>query len=114
MSLHFPPNPLSLRHVVTDIAQKDKKQSKTDKTEYGNRKSMRNRSRRKFWCTAVTSDLNSPADNSEACPLKEFIIKFTYVGLPSPELVKAELAKIATSAALVQRTPVLKTSFLMA
>ncbi|GKB71268.1 hypothetical protein Tco_0932680 [Tanacetum coccineum] len=89
-------------------------------------------------CTAVASDPNPPADNSEARPLKEFIIKFTvmngkkpltlefktfcestgldykqgkYVAHPSPKVVKVELAKIATSEALVQTTPVLKTSF---
>ncbi|GKA99589.1 hypothetical protein Tco_0827583, partial [Tanacetum coccineum] len=32
---------------------------------------------REFWCTAVVSDPNPPIDDSEARPLKEFIIKFT-------------------------------------
>ncbi|GJX88276.1 retrovirus-related pol polyprotein from transposon TNT 1-94 [Tanacetum coccineum] len=91
-----------------------------------------------FWCTTVDSDINPLADSSEARPLKEFIIKFAvmngkrpltlnyktfcestrldynqgnYVAHPSPEVVKAELAKNATNKALVQRTPVLKTSF---
>ncbi|GKB40195.1 hypothetical protein Tco_0885137 [Tanacetum coccineum] len=94
-----------------------------------------------FWFTDVTSGLNPPIDNSEARSLKEFIIKFTvingerplnldhktlcestrldynkgnYVAHPSPEVVKAELAKITTNEALVQKTPVLKTSFLVA
>ncbi|GJW30389.1 hypothetical protein Tco_0047264 [Tanacetum coccineum] len=93
---------------------------------------------RELWCTAVGSDPNPPADYFEARPLKEFIIKFTlmngkkpltlefktfcestgldykqckYVAHPSPKVVKVELAKIATSEALVQTTPVLKTLF---
>ncbi|GJY12374.1 hypothetical protein Tco_0381683, partial [Tanacetum coccineum] len=36
-----------LKAEVTDIAQKDKKQSKKDKTEHGNGMSMKNRSRRR-------------------------------------------------------------------
>ncbi|GJV19322.1 hypothetical protein Tco_1368342 [Tanacetum coccineum] len=74
-------------------------------------------------CTAIAFDPNPPADDSEARPLKEYIIKFTlmngkkpltldfktfceftsldynkctYVSHPSPEAMKAELAKIAT------------------
>ncbi|GKC55887.1 hypothetical protein Tco_1083485 [Tanacetum coccineum] len=93
---------------------------------------------REFWCTAVVEDPNPPEDDSEVRPLKEFIIKFTvkngkkpltldyktfcestgldynkgnYVAHPSPEAVKAELAKIAKYEALVQKTPILKTSF---
>nr|GEU49439.1 retrovirus-related Pol polyprotein from transposon TNT 1-94 [Tanacetum cinerariifolium] len=75
-----------------------------------------------------------PIDSSEARPLKEFIIKFIAkngqkpltlnykafcesTGLdydhPYTEVVKAEHSKIATNEALVQKTPVLKTSFLM-
>ncbi|GKD70554.1 hypothetical protein Tco_1324644, partial [Tanacetum coccineum] len=91
-----------------------------------------------FWCTALVVDLNSPTNDSEARPLKELSIKFTmkngkipllldyktffqttgleynngnYVANPSIEKVKAELAKTANHEALVQKTPVLKTSF---
>ncbi|GJV33469.1 hypothetical protein Tco_1393869 [Tanacetum coccineum] len=93
---------------------------------------------REFWCTVMASDLNPPIDSSKARPYREFIIKFTvkngqnpltldyktfcestgldynngqYVDHPSTKVVKAELAKIATNEALVQKTPVLKTSF---
>ncbi|GJU02374.1 hypothetical protein Tco_1112712 [Tanacetum coccineum] len=86
-------------------------------------------------------DPNPSSDNSEAHPLKEFIIKFivmngkkpltldyktfcestsldynkrNYVAHPSPEVVKAELAKIATNEALVNKTLVLKTLFTVA
>ncbi|GKB71678.1 hypothetical protein Tco_0933090 [Tanacetum coccineum] len=81
-----------------------------------------------FWCTVVVEDPKPPTDDSEVRPLKEFIIKFTvmndknpltldfktlyestgldynqgnYVAHPSLEVVKAELAKIATNKALV-------------
>ncbi|GJY92635.1 retrovirus-related pol polyprotein from transposon TNT 1-94 [Tanacetum coccineum] len=81
-----------------------------------------------FWCTIVVEDPNPPEDDSEVRPLKEFIIKFTlmkgknplnldyktfcestrldynkgnYVAHPSPEVVKAELAKITINEALV-------------
>nr|GEX06350.1 hypothetical protein [Tanacetum cinerariifolium] len=74
-------------------------------------------------CTAVVEDPKPPTDDFEARPVKEFIIKFTvvngkqpltldfkifyesighyynqgkYVAQPSPEVVKAEMAKIAT------------------
>ncbi|GJW91146.1 hypothetical protein Tco_0168699 [Tanacetum coccineum] len=94
-----------------------------------------------FWCTVVAADPKPPIDSSKARPLKEFIIKFTvmnsqrpltldyktlcestrlnynkgnYVAHPSTEVVKAELAKIATNEALVQKISVLKTSFPMA
>ncbi|GJZ34663.1 retrovirus-related pol polyprotein from transposon TNT 1-94 [Tanacetum coccineum] len=94
-----------------------------------------------FWCTAVVEDPKPPTDDSETCPFKEFVIKFTvmngknpltlnfktfcestgldynqgkYVFHPSLEVVKAELAKITTSAALVQRNHILKTSFTVA
>ncbi|GKD28237.1 hypothetical protein Tco_1239015 [Tanacetum coccineum] len=93
---------------------------------------------REFWCTVMASDLNPPIDSSKARPYREFIIKFTikngqnplnldyktfcestgldynngqYVDHPSTKVVKAELAKIATNEALVQKTLVLKTSF---
>ncbi|GJW23915.1 hypothetical protein Tco_0037726 [Tanacetum coccineum] len=32
---------------------------------------------KEFWCTAVASDPNPPINDSEARPLKDFIIKFT-------------------------------------
>ncbi|GKD70210.1 retrovirus-related pol polyprotein from transposon TNT 1-94 [Tanacetum coccineum] len=84
---------------------------------------------------------NSPADNSVARPLKEFIIKVsvingknpltlyfktfceatgldynqgTFVAHPYLEVVKAKLAKIAINKALVQKTLVNKSSFPMA
>nr|GEZ08076.1 retrovirus-related Pol polyprotein from transposon TNT 1-94 [Tanacetum cinerariifolium] len=96
---------------------------------------------REFWCTIEVEDPNPPEDDSKVRPLKEFIIKFTvmngkkpltldyktfrestsldynkgnYVAHPSPEAVKAELAKIAINEALVQNNHVLKTSFPMA
>ncbi|GKD61278.1 retrovirus-related pol polyprotein from transposon TNT 1-94 [Tanacetum coccineum] len=76
---------------------------------------------REFWCIAIAYDPNPPINNSEARPLKEYLINFsvmnvkkplilyyktfvestrldyakgTYVSHPSPEAVKAELAKI--------------------
>ncbi|GJS36431.1 hypothetical protein Tco_0534813 [Tanacetum coccineum] len=96
---------------------------------------------RVFWCTDVVEDPNPPEDDFEVHPLTEFIIKFivkngkktltldfktfcestrldynkgNYVVHPSPEAVKAKLVKIATNEALVQKNPVLKTSFLVA
>ncbi|GJX78324.1 hypothetical protein Tco_0325135 [Tanacetum coccineum] len=96
---------------------------------------------REFWCIIVASDPNLSIDSAEARPLKEFIIKFTvkngqksltldyktfcestgldynngqYVDHPSTEVVKAKLAKIETNEALVQKTLILKTSFLVA
>ncbi|GKE33332.1 hypothetical protein Tco_1452654 [Tanacetum coccineum] len=76
---------------------------------------------KEFWCTAIAYDPNPPINDSEACPLKEYLIKFlvmngnkplildyktfvestkldyaigTYVSHPSPEAMKAELDKI--------------------
>ncbi|GJS15499.1 hypothetical protein Tco_0409971 [Tanacetum coccineum] len=96
---------------------------------------------REFWCTVVVKDPNPSTDDSKARPLKEFIIKFTmkngqmpltldyktfcestgldynkgdYVAYPSTEVVKVELGKIAINEALVQRTLLIKTSFLVA
>ncbi|GKE27603.1 hypothetical protein Tco_1442987, partial [Tanacetum coccineum] len=81
---------------------------------------------KEFWCIAVVEDPNPPT-NSEACPLKEFIIKFivkngqmplnldfktfckttrleynkgNYISHLSLKVVKAELANIATNEAL--------------
>ncbi|GKC16236.1 hypothetical protein Tco_1013018 [Tanacetum coccineum] len=96
---------------------------------------------REFWCIAVVEDPTPPEDDSEVRPLKEFITNFTvknvkkslalnfktfvestgldynqgnYVAHPSPEVVKAQLAKISTTKDLVQKNPVLKTTFLVA
>ncbi|GJT53572.1 hypothetical protein Tco_0988626 [Tanacetum coccineum] len=74
---------------------------------------------KEFWCTIVVEDPNPPEDDSKVRPLKEFIIKFTMMkgknplnlAHPSPKAVKAELAKITINEALVQKTPILKTSF---
>ncbi|GJV68939.1 hypothetical protein Tco_1484448 [Tanacetum coccineum] len=76
---------------------------------------------REFWCTAIAYDPNLPADKTQSRPLKEYLIKFLamngkkplildfktfttstslhynngeYVAHPSPQAVKAELAKI--------------------
>ncbi|GKC99561.1 hypothetical protein Tco_1169836 [Tanacetum coccineum] len=68
---------------------------------------------KEFWCTAIAYEPNPLADNFEARPLKEYKIK-TYVSHPSPEDVKAELTKINYNPILLDRTPVLKTTFLMA
>ncbi|GJT32224.1 retrovirus-related pol polyprotein from transposon TNT 1-94 [Tanacetum coccineum] len=81
---------------------------------------------------------NPPIDSSKAGPIKKFLIMLTvkngkkpltlnyktfckfngldynngqYVDHPSTKVVKAEVAKISTNEALVQKTPVLKTSF---
>ncbi|GJV29052.1 hypothetical protein Tco_1385500 [Tanacetum coccineum] len=93
---------------------------------------------REFWCTVMASDLNPPIDSSKARPYREFIIKFTvkngqnpltldyktfcestgldynndqYVDHPSTEVLKIDMSKIATNAALVQKTTILKISF---
>ncbi|GKA96681.1 hypothetical protein Tco_0818776, partial [Tanacetum coccineum] len=93
---------------------------------------------REFWCTAIAYDPTPPADDSKERPLKEYKIKFTmmngknsltlyfktfikatgldynqgtYVSHPSPEVVKAEFAKIATDEVLINMTHVLKTAF---
>ncbi|GKC53920.1 hypothetical protein Tco_1076665 [Tanacetum coccineum] len=94
-----------------------------------------------FWCTAIAYDPNLPANDSEVRLLKEFKIKFsvmngknpltldfktftkstglnyydgTYVSHPSLDAVKAELAKIIENPILLDRTPVFKTTFLVA
>ncbi|GKC82632.1 hypothetical protein Tco_1138349 [Tanacetum coccineum] len=93
---------------------------------------------REFWCIAIAYDPNPPINNSEARPLKEYLINFsvmnvkkplilyyktfvestrldyakgTYVSHPSPEAVKAELAKIVENPILLDKTPILKTAF---
>nr|GEZ13154.1 hypothetical protein [Tanacetum cinerariifolium] len=84
-----------------------------------------------FWYTAITYDPNPPADDSEERPLMEYKIKFTvmngkmpltldfrifveatgldhnqgtYVSHSFPEVVKAELSKIATDETLIYMT----------
>ncbi|GJR00806.1 hypothetical protein Tco_0523790 [Tanacetum coccineum] len=96
---------------------------------------------KEFWCIAIAYDPNPPADNSEACPLKEYKIKFlvmngkkpltldyktfvqstgldynasTYVSHPSFKAVKAEVAKIVENPILLDKTPVLKAVFSVA
>ncbi|GJR27593.1 retrovirus-related pol polyprotein from transposon TNT 1-94 [Tanacetum coccineum] len=96
---------------------------------------------REFRCTTISYDPNPPADETQSRPLKEYLIKFSvmngkkpltldfktfttstgldynngeYVAHPSPEAVKAELAKIITNPSYLDKTPVLKNSFLMA
>ncbi|GKA28281.1 hypothetical protein Tco_0714449 [Tanacetum coccineum] len=96
---------------------------------------------REFWCTAIAYDPSPPFDDFVARPLKEYLIKFSmmngkkpltldfktfctstgldynngeYVAHPSLEAVKAELAKIVTNLSYLDKTPVLKNSFLVA
>ena len=96
---------------------------------------------REFWATAVVQDPNPSTDENTPRPLREFVIKFTvqngqtpltldfatftsstgldynkgkYVSHPSPEEVKAELAKIVLNPSYLDKTPVLKNSFPMA
>nr|GEX75538.1 hypothetical protein [Tanacetum cinerariifolium] len=96
---------------------------------------------REFWCTAIAYDPNPPENNSEARPLKEYLIKFSvmnskkpliidyktivestrldyakgkYVSHPSTKEVKVKLAKIVDNPILLDRNLVLKTAFLMA
>ncbi|GJZ93599.1 hypothetical protein Tco_0665802 [Tanacetum coccineum] len=91
-----------------------------------------------FWCTAIAYDPNTPINDSEARPFKEYLIKFlvmngkkplipdyktfvkstgldyakgTYVSYPSPKFVKSKLAKIVENTIILDRTPVLKTTF---
>ncbi|GKD00225.1 hypothetical protein Tco_1170499, partial [Tanacetum coccineum] len=94
-----------------------------------------------FWCTTISYDPSLPADETQSRPLKEYLIKFLvmngkkpltldfktfttstdldynngeYVGHPSPEAVKAEIANILTNPSYLDKTPVLKNSFLVA
>ncbi|GJZ82142.1 hypothetical protein Tco_0647136 [Tanacetum coccineum] len=93
---------------------------------------------REFWCTAIGYHPNPSTDEDKPRLLKEFLIKFTtmngkkplnldfnilttstcidynngaYVAHPSPEAVKAELAKMVTNPSYLDKTPVLKNSF---
>nr|GEW72332.1 hypothetical protein [Tanacetum cinerariifolium] len=94
-----------------------------------------------FWCTTIATHRNPPTDDFEVHSLKEYTIKFSmmngkkpltlyfntfiestrldcakdaYVSHTSPRVVKAELAKIVDNLILLDRTPILKTTFLMA
>ncbi|GKC07107.1 hypothetical protein Tco_0998717 [Tanacetum coccineum] len=91
-----------------------------------------------FWCTTVAYDPFPSTDEPEKCPLKEFLIKFSvsngkrpltldflfinwpdynkgkYVDHPTPEVIKKELGKIAINLSYLDKTLVLKNSFLMA
>ncbi|GJY13570.1 retrovirus-related pol polyprotein from transposon TNT 1-94 [Tanacetum coccineum] len=72
---------------------------------------------KEFWCTAVVEDPNPPADDSEVRPLKEFLIKINVKNGQKPltlDYKTLKLEKIATNEALIQKTPVIKTSFPMA
>ncbi|GJY43265.1 hypothetical protein Tco_0431478 [Tanacetum coccineum] len=93
---------------------------------------------REFWCTTNAYDPNPPADETQSRPLKEYLVKFSvmngkkpltldfrtfttstglkynngeYVAHPSPEAVKAELAKIVTNPSYLDKIPDLKNSF---
>ncbi|GJY06644.1 hypothetical protein Tco_0373698 [Tanacetum coccineum] len=39
---------------------------------------------REFWCTAIAYDPNPPTDDSEVCPLKEYLIKFSMMNGKKP------------------------------
>ncbi|GKD43504.1 retrovirus-related pol polyprotein from transposon TNT 1-94, partial [Tanacetum coccineum] len=95
---------------------------------------------REFWSTAIAYDPNPPTNDSVARPLKEFLIKFSvmndqsftvdfntfrsttgldynkgkYVAHPTLEAVKTELGKISTNASYLDKTLILKNSFLVA
>ncbi|GKE29412.1 hypothetical protein Tco_1444796 [Tanacetum coccineum] len=96
---------------------------------------------REFWSTAVAYDPFPSTDESEQHPLKEFLIKFSvlngqrrltldfhtfcsstgldynngkYVDHPTPKAVKKELGKIASNPSYLDKTSVLKNSFLVA
>ncbi|GJT47016.1 hypothetical protein Tco_0955731 [Tanacetum coccineum] len=91
-----------------------------------------------FWSITVAYDLFPSTDETEQCPLREFLIKFLvlngkrpltldfntfcsstgldynngkYVAHPTPEAVKKELGKIAINPSYLDKTPVLKNSF---
>ncbi|GJY71371.1 hypothetical protein Tco_0475074 [Tanacetum coccineum] len=59
-----------------------------------------------FWCTIVATH-----PNHLLMTLRLDYAKGTYVFYPSPKAVKAELAKIVENLILLDRTPVLKTTF---
>nr|GFA16201.1 hypothetical protein [Tanacetum cinerariifolium] len=94
-----------------------------------------------FRCTGIAYNLNPSIDENKPRPLKEFVIKFmmmngkkpltlyfktfttstvldynngTYDAHPSPEVVKAELAKNVMNLSYLDKTHVRKNSFLVA
>ncbi|GKC62096.1 hypothetical protein Tco_1089694, partial [Tanacetum coccineum] len=96
---------------------------------------------REFWSTTVAFDTFPSTNEPEKRPLKEFLIKFLvlngqkpltldfntfcssigldynngkYVDHPTPETVKKELGNIAINPSYLDKTLVLKNSFLMA
>ncbi|GJZ52343.1 hypothetical protein Tco_0606858 [Tanacetum coccineum] len=96
---------------------------------------------REFWSTAVAFDPFPSTDEPEKRPLREFLIKFLvlngqrpltldfknfcsktgldynngkYVTHPTPEVVKKELGKISINPSYLDKTSVLKNSFLVA
>ncbi|GJZ85451.1 hypothetical protein Tco_0650790 [Tanacetum coccineum] len=95
---------------------------------------------RVFWSTVVSYDPFPSTDETEQRPLKEFLITFSilngqrpltpdfntfysstgldykngkYVAHPTPEVVKKELGKISINPSYLDKTPVLKNSFLV-
>nr|GEY63422.1 hypothetical protein [Tanacetum cinerariifolium] len=93
-----------------------------------------------FWCTAIAYDPNPPVDETQSCPLKEYLIKFSvmngkktlnldfntfitstslyynngeFVAHPSLEAIKAKLAKMLTNPSYLDKTHVLKHSIPM-
>ncbi|GJY45031.1 hypothetical protein Tco_0433244 [Tanacetum coccineum] len=93
---------------------------------------------REFWSTAVAYDPFLSTNETEQCPLREFLIKFSvlngqrpltldfntfcsltgldykngkYVAHPTPEAVKKELGKISINPSYLDKTSVLKNSF---
>ncbi|GJZ76852.1 hypothetical protein Tco_1038594 [Tanacetum coccineum] len=96
---------------------------------------------REFWSTVIAYDHFPSTDETEQCPLKEFLIKFLvlngqrpltldfntfcssigldynngkYVAHPTPEAVKKELSKISINPSYLDKTLVLKNSFYVA
>nr|GEV08037.1 hypothetical protein [Tanacetum cinerariifolium] len=96
---------------------------------------------KEFWSTVVAFDPFPSTDEPEKRPLKEFLIKFSvsnrkrpltldcktfcsstgldynngkYVDHPTPKVIKKELGKIAINQSYLDKTPVLKNSFLVA
>nr|GEU82055.1 copia protein [Tanacetum cinerariifolium] len=91
-----------------------------------------------FWCTVIAYDPNPPVDETKSLPLKEYLIRFlvmnvkkpltldfktfttstgldynngAYIAHPSPEVVKAELAKIVTNPSYLDKNPCLEELF---
>nr|GEU88319.1 hypothetical protein [Tanacetum cinerariifolium] len=70
---------------------------------------------REFWSTAIAYDPSPPTDDFVARPLRNLDYnKGLYVGHPSPEAIKSKFRNIATNASYLDKTPVVKNSFLVA